>query len=48
LYGKVALSYSSSSAWTVLGVISFSSSFIGLLARQPQPIASASMEPKRA
>jgi ACS family D-galactonate transporter-like MFS transporter len=47
-YGKVAVFHSPSSAWMVLGAISFSSSFIGLLARQPQPIASASMEPKRA
>lgn len=47
-YGKVAVFYSPSSAWMVLGAISFSFSFIGLLARQPQPIASASMEPKRA
>ncbi|MFK4446581.1 ACS family D-galactonate transporter-like MFS transporter [Caballeronia udeis] len=46
LYGKVALSYSPASAWTVLGVMTFSFSFVGLLVRQP--IASAGMELKRA
>jgi predicted MFS family arabinose efflux permease len=46
LYGKVAVFHSPSSAWMVLGAITFSFSFIGLLARQPN--ASASMELKRA
>ena len=45
-YGKVAVLYGPSSAWMVLAAITFSFSFIGLLASQP--IAPASMELKRA
>jgi len=46
IYGKVAVFYSPSSAWIVLGGIAFLFPFVGLLARQP--IVKAGMELKRA